>query len=55
MRVRVTTETGCVECIHVEIIEVPDNISEDELEELAKETALNKIDWCYEKIEEGEE
>jgi len=54
MKVKVTTETGCVQCIHIEIIEVQDDISEEELEEVAKETALNKIEWCYEKIEGDE-
>lgn len=37
-----------------DIIEVPDNISDDELEEVARETAFNHIDWGYERVDSDE-
>ena len=36
------------------IIEVPDNISDDELEEATRETAFNHIDWGYERVDSDE-
>jgi hypothetical protein len=32
-----------------DIIEAPDNISDDELEKTARETAFDHIDWGYEE------
>lgn len=37
-----------------DIIEVPDNISDDELEKVARETAFNHIDWGYERVDSDE-
>lgn len=37
-----------------DIIEVPDNISDDELEETARETAFDHIDWGYERVDSDE-
>ncbi|MBB1099987.1 hypothetical protein H5R88_07740 [Limosilactobacillus sp. WF-MT5-A] len=37
-----------------DIIEVPDNISDDELEETAQETAFEHIDWGYERVDSDE-
>lgn len=37
-----------------DIIEVPDTISDDELEEAARETAFNHIDWGYEGVDSNE-
>lgn len=37
-----------------EIIEVPDDISDDELEEAARETAFDHIDWGYERVDSNE-
>ena len=37
-----------------DIIEVPDNISDDELEETARETAFEHIDWGYERVDSDE-
>jgi hypothetical protein len=37
-----------------DIIEAPDNISDDELEEIARETALEHIDWGYERVDSDE-
>lgn len=37
-----------------DIIEVPDNISDDELEEAARETAFDYIDWGYERVDSDE-
>ncbi|WP_204780399.1 hypothetical protein [Limosilactobacillus oris] len=37
-----------------DIIEVPDNISDDELEEVARETAFNHIDWGCERVDSDE-
>jgi len=51
MKIKVTTETGFVNCVHVEYLEVPNDISEEELEAEAKEVAFDRISWCYEKIE----
>lgn len=37
-----------------DIIEVPDNISDDELEGTARETAFEHIDWGYERVDSDE-
>ena len=37
-----------------EIIEVPDNISDDDLEEAAQEIAFDHIDWGYERVDSDE-
>lgn len=37
-----------------DIIEVPDNISDDDLEEAARETAFDHIDWGYERVDSNE-
>lgn len=37
-----------------EIIEAPDNISDDDLEEIARETAFEHIDWGYERVNSDE-
>lgn len=37
-----------------DIIEVPDNISDDELEEVAREIVFNHIDWGYERVDSDE-
>ena len=36
------------------IIEALDNISDDELEEIARETAFEHIDWGYERVDSDE-
>lgn len=37
-----------------DIIEVPDNISNDELEKTAREVALEHIEWGYERVNSDE-
>lgn len=37
-----------------DIIEVPDNISDNDLEETARETAFGHIDWGYERVDSDE-
>ena len=37
-----------------DIIEVPDNISDDELEKEARQVAFDHVDWGYEKQNEME-
>lgn len=37
-----------------DIIEVPDNISNDELEKTAREVALEHIEWGYERVDSDE-
>lgn len=37
-----------------DIIEVPDNISDDDLEEMARETVFDHIDWGYERVDSDE-
>ena len=34
-----------------DIIEVPNNISDDDLEKTAREVAFDHIDWDYERVE----
>ena len=36
-------------------IEVSDNLSNDELEEIAKQVAMDHIEWGYEKVNDNEE
>ena len=36
-------------------IELPDNLSDDELEETAKQVAMDHIEWGYEKVNDNEE
>lgn len=38
-----------------DIIEVPDNISDEELEETAKQVAMDHIEWGYEKVNDNGE
>lgn len=38
-----------------DIIEVPDNISDEELEEIAKQIAMDHVEWGYEKVNNNEE
>ena len=40
--------------IEDDIIEVPDNISNDDLEEAAREIAFEHIDWGYERVDSDE-
>ncbi|MDM8331535.1 hypothetical protein QUW45_02370 [Limosilactobacillus pontis] len=37
-----------------DIIEVPDNISNDKLEKTAREVALEHIEWGYERVNSDE-
>lgn len=37
-----------------DIIEVPDNISDDDLEEAARKIAFDHIDWGYERVTSDE-
>ena len=37
-----------------DIIEVPDNIYDDDLEETARETAFDHIYWGYERVDSDE-
>lgn len=37
-----------------DIIEVPDNISDDDLEEMARETAFEHVDWGYGRVDSDE-
>ena len=37
-----------------DIIDVPDGVSYDELEETARETAFDHIDWGYERVDSDE-
>lgn len=37
-----------------DIIEVPNNISDDDLEEAARETAFEHINWGYERVDSNE-
>lgn len=37
-----------------DIIEVPDDISDDELAKVARETAFDHIDWGYERVDSDE-
>lgn len=34
-----------------DIIEVPDNISDDELEKEARQVAFDHVDWGYERLD----
>lgn len=36
-------------------IEVSDNLSDDELEEIAKQVAMDHIEWGYERVDNNEE
>ena len=38
-------------CNESDIIEVPDRISDDDLEETAREVALEHIEWGYERCD----
>ncbi|WP_251576097.1 hypothetical protein [Limosilactobacillus agrestimuris] len=37
-----------------DIMEVPDNISDDELEKQARQVAFDHIDWGYERVDNDE-
>ena len=44
-------ETGFVNGVHSGEFEVKDDATEDEIEEMAKEEAFDRIDWSYEVVE----
>jgi hypothetical protein len=47
--------TGFAECTHSGIVEVPDDATPDEIEEIAKDEAFNCITWGWsDKIPESE-
>lgn len=37
-----------------DIVEVPDNLSDDELEKTAREVALEHVEWGYERVNSDE-
>lgn len=41
--------------IQEDYIEVSDNLSDDKLEEIAKQVAMDHIEWGYEKVNNNEE
>lgn len=53
-QIKVWLETGYAGERHEDIINVPRDTSEKELEQLAKETAFNTIDWGYYEINDNQ-
>lgn len=52
-KIRVCVSTGYVGAKREEIIEVEDDCSEKELEEIAEETMLSMIEWGWSEVEGG--
>ena len=44
-----------VSFVQEDYIELPNNLSDDELEETAKQVAMDHIEWGYEKVNDNEE
>lgn len=56
MKLRVWIESSDnVSFAQEDYIELPDNLSDDELEETAKQVAMDHIEWGYEKVNDNEE
>lgn len=56
MKLRVWIESSDnVSFVQEDYIELPDNLSNDELEETAKQVAMDHIEWGYEKVNDNEE
>lgn len=56
MKLRVWIESSDnVSFVQEDYIELPNNLSDDELEETAKQVAMDHIEWGYEKVNDNEE
>lgn len=56
MKLRVWIESpDNVSFVQEDYIELPNNLSDDELEETAKQVAMDHIEWGYEKVNDNEE
>ena len=56
MKLRVWIESSDnVSFVQEDYIELPDNLSDDELEETVKQVAIDHIEWGYEKVNDNEE
>lgn len=56
MKLRVWIESSDnVSFVQEDYIELPNNLSDDELEETAKRVAMDHIEWGYEKVNDNEE
>jgi hypothetical protein len=51
MKVRLYIDTGYPSCEHEDVIEVEDDITDAELDEIARENMGNYIDWGWEKLD----
>lgn len=50
MLIKWALETGFAGGIHEGEIEVDDNASDEEIEELVRNEAFNEIDWSWERV-----
>lgn len=56
MKLRVWIESSDnVSFVQEDYIELPNNLSDDEFEETAKQVAMDHIEWGYEKVNDNEE
>lgn len=47
MRVKLYVETGYVNCEHIEYVDVPDDTTEDELNEMARQLMFEYINYGF--------
>ncbi len=51
MKIKVSVSTRLVGSKVTEIIELDDDMSEDELEDIGQQTMFDMIDWNWERVE----
>lgn len=56
MKLRVWIESSDnASFVQEDYIELPNNLSDDELEEIAKQVAMNHVEWGYERVNDNGE
>lgn len=55
MKVKLYVYTGFVGCEHIDYVDVPDDTTEDDLNEMARELMMDNIEYGFEIIEEKSE
>ena len=55
MKVKLYVSTGFAGCEHIDYVDVPDDITEDDLNEMARELMMDSIEYGFEVVEEESE
>jgi hypothetical protein len=54
-KIKVYLDTGFAGCKHEDIIEVDDDITDEDVDEIARDTAFNWIEWGWYDVEEDDD